>query len=473
MPSRAAPFSLILAAFSALCAPPAVAAGPFSPDDPLGTHALLPPRLLPAGMQQAGRALPCAEPVADTPLDALAAVNLALCANPQTRETWANAQVQAAQFGVASSAWLPSLDARVAANSTDTGNGRRDQRSAALTLSYLLLDFGARDASVESARQLLAAASSSLDTTVQSVFLLALQSYYTAQAQRAAVAAALESERASRESLNAAEARYRIGTGTPADRLQAQTAWSQATLNRIRSEGELRNALGTLANVLGLDASRPLNLAEWPAAAPETSFERDVDALIAEARDRRPDLRAAEAQVNAARAGIDVARSAGRPTVSVGIGPSWQDLGTGSGLTSGSSVGLTLNVPIFSGYATTYRVRSAEAQAEARAAQRDRLRLQVALDVWRAYQSLNTATQSLRTTADLLASAEQSGRVALGRYRAGVGNILDVLNAQSALAAARQQRVQATLDWNVYRAALAQAIGTLDIGLLQTDAGKP
>ena len=56
--------------------------------------------------------------------------------------------------------------------------------------------------------------------------------------------------------------------------------------------------------------------------------------------------------------------------------------------------------------------------------------------------------------------------MALGRYKAGVGNILDVLNAQSALATARLQRIQALLDWNVSRAMLAKAVGTLDHSLL-------
>jgi len=73
----------------------------------------------------------------------------------------------------------------------------------------------------------------------------------------------------------------------------------------------------------------------------------------------------------------------------------------------------------------------------------------------------------LRTTADLLSSAEQSERVALGRYKAGVGSILDVLNAQSALASARQQRIQSTFNWNINRATLAQTMGNLDTSLLQ------
>ena len=117
---------------------------------------------------------------------------------------------------------------------------------------------------------------------------------------------------------------------------------------------------------------------------------------------------------------------------------------------------------------------TASAQAEVRAAQRDRIRNQIALDVWKAYQSLTTATQSLKTTADLVASAEQSERVALGRYKAGVGTVLDLLSAQSALASARLQRIQAQLDWNVYRATLAQTMGALDYTLLQPAAeGRP
>jgi outer membrane protein len=138
---------------------------------------------------------------------------------------------------------------------------------------------------------------------------------------------------------------------------------------------------------------------------------------------------------------------------------------------NGSSIGLTLSLPIFSGFSTTYNVRAAEARTDVQAARVDNVRLQVALDVWEAYQSLTTATQTIRTSADLLASAEHSERVALGRYKAGIGNILDVLNAQSALASARLQRVQAMLDWHVSRATLARAIGALDGNLLLSVGG--
>ena len=95
---------------------------------------------------------------------------------------------------------------------------------------------------------------------MQSVFLSAVQYFYQTQATLAALDAARESERAAKESFAAAEARYIAGSATPADKLQAQTAYSQATLNRITADGNLKNAQGTLANMLGLDANRNVSL---------------------------------------------------------------------------------------------------------------------------------------------------------------------------------------------------------------------
>lgn len=439
--------------------------------DPFDTEAMAPLKPSPRLSARVGEA-PCATDLPAAALTAVDAVDLALCNNPQTREVWASARAQAALVGVARAGFLPNLDASASATRFQYQNNPFTRTSAALTLSWLLYDFGQRSANVENARQLLNAAAATQDATVQSLFLAALQGYYAAQAAQAAVVSASEAERAARESYQAADARYAVGVATPADRLQAQTALSQATLNRIRAEGDARNALGTLANALGFAAQQPIVLAELPTAPVETAFQKEVDALIGEAQARRPDLRAAEAQLKAAEAGVDLARAQGRPTISLAAGPSWQE--SAGVTTQGNSIGLSLNVPLFAGFDTTYRVRSAAAQAEVRAAQRDRIKNQVALDVWRAYQSLTTATQSLKTTADLVASAEQSAKVALGRYKAGVGTVLDLLTAQSALASARLQRIQAQLDWNVYRATLAQAMGALDYTLLQPAAeGRP
>ncbi len=429
--------------------------------DPLDTDASLP--LKPALRLGGAVGDPCADAMPRGALGLAEVVNLALCNNPQTREVWASSRAQAAQVGVSRGSFFPGVSVSASGNRNTPGTS---QRTLGLTLSYLLYDFGGREAGLEAARQLLAAASATQDGTVQAVFLSTVQAYYQTHAAQAALDAAREAERAAKTSFDAAEARYLAGSATPADKLQAQTAYSQATLNRIAAEGTQKKAGGALANIIGLDANRSVTLAAVNTEAVPADFGRDVNALVEEAKRRRPDLIAAEAQVKAAEANADAARAAGKPAISLNASNTRTD--SAGVISRGSSMGVSISMPLFSGYAPTYRIRAAEAQVEARQAQRDRVQLQVALDVWNAWHNLVTASQSLNTSADLLRSAEQSERVALGRYQAGVGSMLDVLNAQSALASARQQRIQSTLDWNVGRAALAQAMGSLDADLLQT-----
>jgi len=417
----------------------------------------------------------CDKEKVSKPLNLADVVDLTLCNNPQTRSLWASARAQAANVGVGMSAYLPTLSAQASESRNRTGTlgstTNYTSRSASLSASYLLFDFGGRSASLENAKQLLVAANATRDATLQANFLTAVQSYYALLSARATVDALLVAEASARESLSAADARYQAGIATPADKLQAQTALSQARLNLITAQGNARSAQGTLANIMGFEASQVYSLQPLPESTPNPIVEQDIGKLIADARQQRPDLHAAEAQIKAAEAQLTATRATGLPTISLGASTGNQNL-TGSANTNSSSIGITLSVPLFTGTRNTYQNRAAELQVEGKVAARDQLANQIALDVWKAYQTLLTNSQSLLAASDLVASAEQSERMTLGRYKAGVANmsILDVLNAQSTLASARQQRVAALYNFQASRLALAQAIGLLD--LTRLDAGN-
>lgn len=474
--------SVLVLASSLIIAPQAMAASSiwYSDGDPLSTSLELPPAVYGAGFKPEMAGQSCAGLDFSKALTLADVTEAALCNNPQTRESYANAKVQAAQLGIAKSAFLPTLTDSFGVNQNfvnpeSASRGREfNNLSNSLAASYLLYDFGNRDAALENARQLLNAVSATQSAVVQNILLSTVKAYYQVQSDIAALEATKESERFNLESFKAAEAKYKAGVSTPADKLQAETAYAQAVLNRISAEGALKTDYGILANVMGMNANVPLNLVRSVNSPVNTSeIERDINQLIEYARVRRPDLVASEAQVSAAKASILASRAAAKPTVSVGLSNSFQD---GSSLASGntSTLGLTVTVPIFSGYAPTYRIRAAESTAEAREAQRDQLKLQISLDVWTAFQNLRTAHETIKSAEILVNSATESARVALGRYKAGVGNIIDTLNAQSALASANQQKIKADLNRNTARAALAQAIGTLDSVMIQSlpDGGK-
>ena len=402
-------------------------------------------------------------------------VELSLCNNPQTRQAWLNARIQAAQVGVAKSAYLPSLTINGSASQTSANTatinipsvsinyGSQDVNAA---LSYLIYDFGQRSSNLESALQTLRSLNASHSAIIQTVFLSAAQAFYQLFAADALVESSKEAEKSALENYNAAAAKYSLGAATPADKLQARTAYSQAVLTRIQAEGSARNARGVLANVMGVEPTSKFSILPPAAATPDEKIEGDVGKLIESARSQRPDFIAAQAQTRAALAGVEAQKASGWGTLSLTGSVDHASGGAFGATVDSNSAGIQLSIPIFTGYGTTYRIRTAQEQADLRASQEEQVRQQVALDVWQAYQNLVTSAQSVKSATDLVASATESNNVTRGRYKAGQGSILDVLTAQSALESAKQQLIQALYNWRISKATLAKSVGQLDFASL-------
>ena len=100
-------------------------------------------------------------------------------------------------------------------------------------------------------------------------------------------------------------------------------------------------------------------------------------------------------------------------------------------------------------------------------AQKELAEQSVALEVVAAYQNMLTNAQTFEASNDLVSSAEESYKIALGRYKAGVGSILELLNAQSALADAKKTKIGTLYDWHISKIALSKSIGELDINQLK------
>lgn len=409
----------------------------------------------------------CANPNMQRVLTLAEVVNLALCHNPQTRYQWAAVRSQSALVESAQSPYYPSLSAT--ASSTRNQSSLSGQSTSAsnnqkigLTAAYLLYDFGGRAASLESAQQTLLAVNATRDAALQGVYLSTVQAYFSLLSARANVESLKVAEGLAKGSLDLAQARYQSGAATPADKLQAQTAWSQAQLNRITAEGNVSIAAGTLANQLGFSPVQTIELAPLNDAQHDPLPDKKLADLLAEALHSRPDLLAAEAQIKVAQAQIEVNRTSGLPTLNLTAGSTYS-VDTIATDTRNDSLGVTLSMPLFTGYRVSNQVKSAEAQKLAKIADRDRIAQQVELDVWKAYQTLQTNQQSLQSATALVASAEQAERMTSGRYQAGLGTMIDVLTAQNTLVSARQQLISARFNFIVSRFTLAQAMGQLDI----------
>ncbi|MFZ2727334.1 MAG: TolC family protein [Methylococcaceae bacterium] len=406
-------------------------------------------------------------------------VNQALCHNPQTQQAWANARLQAEQVAIAKSAYLPSINLNTSlsqsmnssssslqvttiSNTTSSKSAQPVERiTPIINLSYLLYNFGAREAQLKTAQKTLEAANWTHDALLQAVMFSAIQSYYQLFATQAATESALIAEKSSTTILNAAQKRHEIGTSALVDVLLAQTALAQAKLNTQKSQGEVQIAKGNLAIVLGFDADYSLTITPPQLIKPDAEQNHYIHDLITQAKNLRPDLAAAEAKIKAAQAGIESAQAGHLPSLSL-VGNYAYNVTSLPSQTESWTIGMQLNIPLFNGFNTTYQIRSAKEQLAVQQANYTQLEQSVSLEVWQAYQLLMTAYNSFISSEALVASAEQTEKATLGRYNAGVGSMIDLLNAQTSLAGAKMQLIQAQYTWLIQKAQLAKALGQLD-----------
>jgi outer membrane protein TolC len=395
-------------------------------------------------------------------------VELGLRNNPATREAWANAQSAAAVYGSERGAWLPEVDADVSAArlKTAASQGRtaveQSVFSPSVTLNYLLFDFGGRTGRIEGARQRLLSAAFTHNASIQDVVLQIQVAYFQYLASRALLEAQRTTLAEADTNLTAAEERRRVGLATIADVLQSRTAASQARLDVQTTEGTLQTTRGALALALGLPANLPYDVDSSAADVPVGALSDSVESVIATAVQGRPDLAAARADAEAAQAAVGETRAALLPSLTFGATAGRTYATSIPNGANSYNLSLGLSIPIFNGFSRQYDLRAAHFDAEAADARAATLRQQVVYQVFSSYYALQTSARRVRTAEDLIASAEQSNEVALGRYRAGVGTVLDLLSAQSALASARAQRVDARLAWSVSLAQLAHDAGVLD-----------
>ncbi|MFT3916420.1 MAG: TolC family protein [Anaeromyxobacteraceae bacterium] len=467
LPRLAAPAALLLALAGSGCAtlwPPAqlsrhapppreiAAAWPAAPAVPAPTAPPAPP----AGAEPAPRSL--------TDL-----VDRALRTDPATRAVWQDARAAAAEAGARRADYLPAVTAT--GNLTRVGGlgpastPESTTASATAALTWLLLDVGGRGARAEEGDLLLEAARLAEHAAVADLVLSVQQTYYQLLAARALAEAEGSTVKQAAANLEAAEGRRRSGLATVADVLAARTQLAQLRLSQQQLEGQALALRGALATLAGLEPTAELEVGALPTRVDAAGATPRVEAILAEAAARNPDLGRARALAGAADARARAARSALFPTLSAQASATraWPLRPADGDPSTLWSAGLVLRFPLFEGLGATYDVLSARASAEASRLRADATAQRVALDVWTNFQALRTAGERLESARALLESATASAEVAAGRYHEGVGSILDLLNAQAALEGARAEDVRARADWLLSVARLARAAGRLDL----------
>lgn len=390
---------------------------------------------------------------------------LALANNPLTHSSWANLRAQAASVGLSESAWLPKLTlnatAQQAQSTTSTGYSIPTQRifSPNLSLSWTLYDFGQREAGVAAAKAGLLAARFANDQTLQTVMANVATAYYQSLADRALIAVDTQSVKTAQKALDAAKERYRAGQATISDLYQAKAALAKAQGTLASAKQTRLQNEGVLANAVGLPIATRIRLAPLQTRI-DPKLEANVTSLLHTAIAQNPNLQSAQAQVAQARATLDQTERAGLPTISLGAGLGLR-FQQSLGRTQTNSIGITLSVPLFTGFNQNYQTAQARAKLNEAIANRDTTYQSTELAVWQGYYAFEAARVALPSARAQVENASEALKAVQAQYKVGYATIQDLLTAQSTRATAEVNLAQNALNAYMALAKLGAAIGQL------------
>jgi TolC family type I secretion outer membrane protein len=406
------------------------------------------------------------------------AMDTALKQNPQVTQ-YRELMVAAKEgIGISRSAYFPQLSLRgdfyygTAFSSSSAGatfqggtvpgtsrplsltNNPRDFYIYRFSLNQLIYDFGKTSGTVEQSTASYKASQEDYAASRQQVILDTRTAYFNYLAARRAVKVEEQNVRQNQELLKQAQGFYQVGLRAKIDVTKAEANLYQAESNLIRA----KNA----AEVGRVDLMKALGLKSWPYADVEDILEVSprpvvLEDLKAQALRQRPEIQRNRAQQQRDQAAIQVAQAGYFPTLSSNSAYGWQ--GSGYPLDDNWWLGMGVSFPLFEGGRTLYSVRQAKAQFRSTLANADVLTLDVLKEVEQSYLDLKAAWEVIRSTKKAREAAEENLRLAWGRYRAGVGNIIEVTDAQTQFARADLEYVRALLEYRIVEARLDKAIG--------------
>ena len=402
-------------------------------------------------------------------LTLLAAIEHVMCKSPALNQALLLVDEQQAGVDLARSAFRPriSASAEFSANGIPSNNSGAGFLSSSFTgslgLTWVLYDSGVRSATVEQTRQVLGSARAGQHTAALNAVNDALRLYVEAATAWARLDALRETEAVARQSVEAAQAKHEAQVASLAEKLQALTALAQATLDRVRAEGVWETARGLLALAMGFPVNETLELAPIHAAFPGSSTRGPMSDWIDSAKRDHPRLRGGRADVLALKSRLDSIRAEDKGSVSLSMGSgSSRDLSTpGTRFQQSVSGYVIASVPIFNGAEQQAREGQVLAQIASREAALSQIERDIESELWRNAKLLETETQNFEAAKLLLYAATQSYQITFGRYKAGVGSILELIGTQAALSTARAQLAQAQLAHVQARLRLEVASGNL------------
>ena len=386
----------------------------------------------------------------------------------------------------ARSALLPNLSATGTVQSTRTAldtpstTGTRSGNSYQANLSQQLFNaaawFGLKTAEATSEQAAL-----DFSATEQDLILQSAQAYFNVLSAQDGLATSKAEEAAFKRQLDQSKERFDVGLSDKTDVLESQAGYDTAAANRIISQQQVDDAFQALTTLTNRDYSAVDGMQHSLPILPPTPS--DAKAWVDTAAQQNLRLLSSNFAVDAAGEALNQSKSGHAPTLaavaSYGKGDNDNFGFSNSGIPGNhysgdveqSTIGLQLNVPIYSGGLTSSQVRQSVERLNQSEQSREELRRQVVQNTRNLYRAVTSDVQQVQARKQSVISNQSSLEATQIGYQVGTRNIVDVLNAQRSLYASVRNYNNARYGYILNNLSLKQAAGTLSPADLSALAG--
>jgi outer membrane protein len=342
--------------------------------------------------------------------------------------------------------------------------------STGISSSLIVFDGFSNTANVKRARSSASASEYTLTRTQQSVVLQTHQLFQNVVSTYQLMKVNEDNLKRDQRQLERIVESNKVGAVAIADVYRQQVQVGTDELNLIKAQANHENAKADLVAFLGIDVNQQysFDFAGIPTDIDTTEFVTlnaqyaDYQRLVEDALAQRPDYQASIENLNSTDASVTMARASYFPTIrangSYGLNSTvFNQLTDYKGL----SLGLSVSLPIFNGFATQSQVQSAEAQQQNANEQVSQNQRQIRVDIRKALLDLEAAEKGVRVSQATVTSATMDRQIAEEKYNLGAGTLLDLLTATANYTTALSNKVSAVTGYLLAKKQVEFALGTI------------
>ncbi|MEX5541646.1 TolC family outer membrane protein [Pseudomonas poae] len=377
---------------------------------------------------------------------------------------------------------LPNLSAGADSNNVRTqidqpaATANRDAHSWRATLSQPLFRAD-RWFQLQAAHAVNEQASLQLSATEQNLILQSAESYFAVLRAQDNLASTKAEENAFKRQLDQSNERFDVGLSDKTDVLQSQASYDTARANRILAQRQVDDAFEALITLTNRQYNAIQGIVHSLPVLPPVP--NDAKAWVETAGRQNLNLLASNYAVTAAEETLRQRKAGHLPTLdavaqyekgdndALGFSnPNQLPIPYG-GDVSQRTVGLRLNIPLYSGGLTSSQVRESYSRLDQSEQQREGLRRQVVENTRNLHRAVNTDVEQVQARRQSIISNQSAVEATEIGYQVGTRNIVDVLDSQRQLYASVRNYNNSRYDYILDNLRLKQAAGTLNPGDLQ------